>query len=308
MSAKLSPEPQVKTCYEAKSGTWQYIVADPSINEAVFIDPVLDFDAATNRLTTESADQLLELVAGHNYTITYLLETHIHTDHLTAFAYLQNKLIKKGVKRPSICIGKRIEQVQSRFGGRYLVVPLELQGAFDHTFEDREVFFIGTLQAQVHHLPGHTPDHIGYMICSNVYTKGSILNPDVGSTRCDFPGGSALALYGSITKLLTLSVNYRLYTGHGYRPDSRQTMVEGVSKATAFTTVGEQRSKNKHVKGGTMEEDFVRLRLERDAGLAGPKIIHQALQFNIRAGHLPAADFEGYMFFRVPLKLPQTFL
>lgn len=209
MSAKLSPEPQVKTCYKAKSGTWQYIVADPSTNEAAIIDPVLDFDATINRIIIESADELLELVR-HSYTITYLLETHVHANHLTVSAYLQNKLIKKGGKRSSICIGKRIEQVQSRFGGRYLVDPLELQDAFDHTFEDQEVFSIGTLQAQVLHLTGHRPDHIGYMIGSNVFTGDSIFNPDVGSARCDFPGGSASALYGSITKLLALPVDVSL--------------------------------------------------------------------------------------------------
>ncbi len=308
MLANMSPEPQVNACYEAKSGTWQYIIADPTTNEAAIIDPVLDFDAATSQITTESADQLLKLIVRQNYTISYILETHVHADHLTASAYLQDQLIKKGGKRPSICIGKRIGQVQSRFGGRYLVDLAEMQGAFDHTFEDEEVFSIGKLQAQVIHLPGHTPDHIGYVIGSNVFTGDSIFNPDVGSARCDFPGGSATVLFESMTKLLALPVGYRLYTGHDYPPDGRPGNNESVSKAIPFTTVGEQRSQNRHVKDGTIKEDFVKWRSERDAGLAEPKIIHQALQFNIRGGRLPKTDSEGYRFFRVPLKVPQAFM
>jgi len=308
MSANMSPETQVNACYEAKSGTWQYIIADLIINEAVIIDPVLDFDAVTSKITTESADQLLKLVIRQNYSISHVLETHVHADHLTASAYLQDQLVKRGSKRPSICIGKRIGQVQSRFSARYQVDPVEMQSAFDHTFEDEEVFYIGKLKAHVIHLPGHTPDHIGYVIGSNVFTGDSIFNPDVGSARCDFPGGSATALFGSMTKLLAFPVDYRLYTGHDYAPDMRQSHNESVKKAIPFTTVREQRSENKHVKDGTTKEDFVKMRSERDASLAEPKIIHQALQFNIRGGHLPKADSEGYRFFRVPLKVPQAFL
>lgn len=304
----MSPEAQVNACYEAKSGTWQYIIADPTTNEAVIIDPVLDFDAATSKITTESADQMLNLVTRQNYTISRVLETHVHADHLTAAAYLQDQLVKRGSKRPLICIGKRIGQVQSRFSARYHVDPGEMQRAFDYTFEDEEVFYIGKLKAHVIHLPGHTPDHIGYVIGSNVFTGDSIFNPDVGSARCDFPGGSATALFGSMTKLLALPVDYRLYTGHDYPPDDRRSDNEIISKPISFTTVGEQRSRNKHVKDGTIKEDFVKWRSERDAGLAEPRIIHQALQFNIRGGHLPKADSEGYRFVKVPLQAPQSFL
>lgn len=206
------------------------IVADPTTNEAAIIDPVLDFDAATNKITTGSADQLLKLTEQQCYTICHILETHVHADHLTASTYLQSQLIKKGGKRPSIYIGKRIGQVQSRFGGRYHVDLVEMQGAFDHTFEDEEVFSIGKLQAQVVHLPGHTPDHIGYVIGSNVFTGDSIFNPDVGSARCDFPRGSATTLFASMTKRLALPVDYRLFTGHDYPPDGRQNNNESVPK------------------------------------------------------------------------------
>ena len=314
-SPNMSPEPQINACYEPKSGTWQYIIADPTTNDAVIIDPVLDFDAATSTISTSTADKLLDLIARQNYTITHILETHVHADHLTASAYLQSQLLKKGAThRPKICIGKRIKDVQSRFGARYHVDPSELGDAFDYTFSDDETFSIGSLKAQVLHLPGHTPDHIGYVIGPNVFTGDSIFNPDVGSARCDFPGGSATALFGSMSTLLGLPVDYRLYTGHDYPPDDRQhpNMTNGASegggKEVPFTTVKEQKERNKHVKDGTVQEDFVKWRSERDAGLAEPKIIHQALQFNIRGGRLPGADQEGYRFFRVPLKVPQAVL
>lgn len=301
----MSSKPEITTCYEPKSGTWQYIVADPGTKQAVIIDTVLDFDPATNKISTESADQLLGLVASHGYTIDRLLETHVHADHLTASAYLQKKLGEVQPRRPRICIGSRIKDVQSRFAARYGIDSSELSAAFDQTFGDHEDFSIGNLQARVLHLPGHTPDHIGYMIGENVFTGDSIFNPDVGSARCDFPGGSASALFKSMSELLALPSRYRLYTGHDYPPDSRKSNEEG-AKAKPFTTVGEQRKENKHVKDGTVEEDFIKWRSDRDSGLAEPKIIHQALQFNIRAGHLPTAGSEGFMFFKVPLKVSEA--
>ncbi|KAL2036729.1 hypothetical protein N7G274_010524 [Stereocaulon virgatum] len=317
----MSPEPQINACYEPKSGTWQYIVADPTTNDAAIIDPVLDFDAATSSISTSTADKLLDLIARQNYTITHILETHVHADHLTASAYLQTQLLKKGAtQRPKICIGKRIKDVQSRFGARYHVDPSELSDAFDYTFSDDETFSIGSLKAQVLHLPGHTPDHIGYAIGPNVFTGDSIFNPDVGSARCDFPGGSANALFGSMSTLLALPAHYRLYTGHDYPPADRPHPNKadgagdddgdggGGGREVPFTTVKEQKERNKHVRDGTVREDFVKWRSERDAGLAEPKVIHQALQFNIRGGRVPGPDPEGYRFLRVPLQVPQAVL
>ena len=170
----MSPKPDITTCYEPKSGTLQYIVADPDTKQAVIIDTVLDFDPASNKISTEFADQLLALVANRGYTVDRLLETHVHADHLTASAYLQKKLGEVQKQRASICIGKRIKDVQSRFAARYGIDSSELSGAFDHTFDDHEKFSIGKLQAEVLHLPGHTPDHIGYMIGENVFTGESI--------------------------------------------------------------------------------------------------------------------------------------
>jgi glyoxylase-like metal-dependent hydrolase (beta-lactamase superfamily II) len=303
----MSSEPNIHTFHEPVTGTWQYIVADPDSKDAVIIDSVLNFDAAASKISTESADYLLAQVDKLKYKIVRLLETHVHADHLTGSGYLQKRLLSTQGTSPSICIGKRIGEVQSRFGGVYGIAPAELNGAFDQTFDDHEKFSIGHLEAKVLHLPGHTPDHIGYLIGRNVFTGDSIFNPDVGSARCDFPGGSATELHASMSILLALPPDYRLYTGHDYPPETREAGEDG-SKAIPFTTVERQRNENKHVKVGTKKEEFIQWRSDRDSGLAEPKLIHQALQFNIRAGHLPAPESGGYVFFKVPVKNAQVLL
>lgn len=298
---------QVHTIFEPKTGTWQYVVADPTTNQAVIIDSVLDYDPATAQLSTKSADNLLALVSKQGYTITHILETHAHADHLTASRYLQKQLQHRQSGRPNVCIGRRIKDVQSLFGTRYGVSQPELDQAFDYTFEDGEKFKIGSVDAETIHLPGHTPDHIGYVIGSHVFTGDSMFNPDVGSARCDFPGGSATALYKSMQKLLNLPPNYRLYTGHDYPPEAREASDGGI-KEMPYTTVERQRRENKHVKEGTKEEDFVQWRSERDSGLSEPRLIHQALQVNIRGGRLPQPDSQGMRFLYVPLKVPDALM
>ncbi len=303
---KIMPEPQVHTLFEPKTGTWQYIVADPTTNQAVIIDSVLDYDPGAAQLSTKSADDLLALVWKQGYNITHILETHAHADHLTASRYLQKQLQQKQSRRPDVCIGQRIKDVQSLFGPRYNVHSSELDQAFDHTFVDGEKFKIGNVDVEIIHLPGHTPDHIGYVIGSNVFTGDSMFNPDVGSARCDFPGGSAIALYKSMQHLLSLPPYYKLYTGHDYPPESRGT--DGGVREMPYTTVETQRTENKHVKEGTKEEDFVRWRSERDSGLSEPRLIHQALQINIRGGRLPQPDSNGMHFLNVALKVPQALM
>lgn len=157
-------EPLVHSVFENKTGTWQYVVADPSSLSAVIIDPVLDFDPVTQVITTDTADSLLSLVNHHHYEVTRILETHIHADHLTAASYIQHSLFRDQAKRPPICIGKRIEQLQDMFGRRYGISAHEYQGAFDQLLDDDEIFSIGKLEAQAVHLPGHTPDHLGYRV------------------------------------------------------------------------------------------------------------------------------------------------
>lgn len=207
-------EPIIHACFEPHTSTWQYIVADPATKTAVIIDPVLDFDPARNAISTETADGLLAMVAEKGYTVDRLLETHVHADHLTAAKYLQTRL-SEAAKKPEICIGKRIGQVQDRFARRYGIAKEEYEGAFDKLFDDDEVFHVGELEAKAVHLPGHTPDHMGYLVgggpsqslrnplgspnhstelttlfLENIFCGDSIFNPDVGSARCDFPGGS----------------------------------------------------------------------------------------------------------------------
>lgn len=201
-------QPIVHSCFEPATSTWQYVVADPATKAAVIIDPVLDFDPARSLITTASADALLALVKDNGYAVERLLETHAHADHLTAAKYLQARLSEAG-ERPDICIGKRIAEVQERFGRRYGIAQDEYKGAFDKLFDDDEVFRIGQLEAKAMHLPGHTPDHLGYLIGGarfldlrpraepltqppdGVFCGDSVFNADVGSARCDFPGGDA---------------------------------------------------------------------------------------------------------------------
>jgi len=294
----MSDTPEIHCCFEPTTSTWQYVVADPETRAAIIIDPVLDFDATTSTISTRSADSLIALVDNHQYTVQMLLETHAHADHLTAAKYLQQQFLMRGQPQAKICAGKGISAVQQTFATKYGVDASELDAAFDKLFDDGEEISIGNLRGKVLHLPGHTPDNVGYQIGENIFTGDSIFNPDVGSARCDFPGGSARELYRSMRRLLSLPPHYRLYTGHDYPPESR--------KEQAFFTVAQQNEGNKHVKAGVPEEDFVKWRTERDASLSEPRLIHHALQINIRAGGLPQASPHGYRFLHIPLKLPEA--
>ena len=299
LSIRFVMEPKIHSLYEAVTGTWQYVVADEEAKDAVIIDSVLDYDKNTGNVSTGSANRILSLVATQGYKISKILETHAHADHLTASRYLQSVLATRQADspRPQVCIGQRIRQVQVTMSKIYGVPQSELTNAFDHTFSDDELFNIGSMEAKVVHLPGHTPDHVGYVIGSNVFTGDSIFNPDVGSARCDFPGGSATDLYRSTQRLLSFPGHFKLFTGHDYPPESRDVSLsryaEG-SKAVPFTTVEAQGHLNKHVKLGTRLEDFVNWRSERDSGLAEPKLLSQAMRANIRGGRLPRESSEAF--------------
>ena len=203
-------QPIVHPVFEKKTSTWQYIVVCPSTKQAAIIDPVLDFDPASATVSTQSADKLLSVVSSEKYTVTHLLETHAHADHLTAAHYLQNTLQSQGSPKAQICIGQRIRSVQERWASKYDIPASELENAFDKLLVDDEQFQIGELPVKVLYLPGHTPDHVGYQIGDNVFTGDSIFNPDVGSARCDFPGGDSQHLYSSMMRLLALPGHVRL--------------------------------------------------------------------------------------------------
>jgi glyoxylase-like metal-dependent hydrolase (beta-lactamase superfamily II) len=299
---KMVNKPDIFACFEAVTATWQYLVADPETHDAVVIDSVLDFNPASNQISTENADSLLLLISKNNLNVTRILETHAHADHLTAATYLSSQLAHQGKPRPEICIGARITEVQSTFAPKYGIEASELANVFDKLFQDNEEFTIGNLNAKVLHLPGHTPDHVGYLIGEDVFIGDSIFNPDVGSARADFPGGSATALFSSANTLLGLPEHYRLHVGHDYPPASRPENEAG-EKHRAYATVKEQSEANMHVKVGTTEEEFVKFRKERDAVLGEPRLLHQSLQFNIRAGKLPKATAGGDMLLHIPIKV-----
>ncbi|OAA41297.1 metallo-beta-lactamase domain protein [Metarhizium rileyi] len=293
----------VHDIYEPKTGTWQYVVADPSTMSAAVIDSVLEFDPASATIDTKSADALLALIQQKKYTVELILETHAHADHLTAAAYLQEQLASSQGSRPDIGIGKHIQEVQKRFGDRYGVNSVEYSNVFDRLFEDDAQFKIGNLNATVLYLPGHTPDHVGYRIQvsvdngeDNIFCGDTLFNADVGSARCDFPGGDATQLYHSVQKLLSHAPYVKIWTGHDYPPEARD------GHAVSAMTVGQHREQNKHLKDGTSEREFVAWRTERDATLKEPRLIHYALQMNIRAGRLPKPTPMGDRLLHVPLK------
>ncbi|KAL4908879.1 hypothetical protein BDW74DRAFT_165600 [Aspergillus multicolor] len=290
-------EPIINSIYEPKTGTWQYIVADPSTKAAVIIDPVLDYDPATQEISTHTADELLSLIEREGYAVSMILETHAHADHLTAASYLQARLARMQgqEQRPPIGIGAHINKVQELFGQRYGIPEEEYTGVFERLFADNEVFNIGSLSGTAIHVPGHTPDHMGYMIGDNIFAGDSIFHLDLGTARTDFPGGDAASLFHSARRLLDYPEHVKIWVGHDYPSTTREAPVPCMS-------VGEHRQKNKHLKLGVGEEEFVKMRNDRDKGLPSPKLIHPALQVNVRGGRLPRTQ-GGLRTLRIPVRV-----
>lgn len=274
------------TFFHSPTSTWQYVVADSETKDAILIDIALDFDPATSSITTTTADALLRFVDSQGYKVNKILETHAHADHLTAAQYLKQRL------QAPVGIGKGIKAVQARFGDIYGIPKAELDCAFDELLEDGESFSLGRSQCSVVHLPGHTPDHVGYRCGSFIFVGDSIFLPDVGSARADFPGGSVSDLYESAQKLLALPDDVRIFSGHDYPTEGRAH--------SCSSTVAEQKAMNKHLREGTKHGDFSRMRSERDSGLSAPKLLHHSLQVNVRGGHLPRPERTGERFFKVP--------
>ncbi|TFK54333.1 Metallo-hydrolase/oxidoreductase [Heliocybe sulcata] len=281
--------PSVYSFFEQATSTWTYVVVDPASKEAAVIDPVLDYDHPSGKISTETADGILAFIQEKRLVVRYILETHAHADHLTGAQYYKRSL---GGNVP-VCIGSRIKQVQQTFARVYDVDSTLFNDTFDVYFKDDEHFTLGGMPCKVMHLPGHTPDHLGYVFGRAVFTGDSIFMPDVGSARADFPGGNVKDLYNSMQRLLSLPSDHLLFVGHDYPPDRD---VEDV------VTIEDQRRRNKHVKAGTDEATFTAFRSARDAQLGAPKLLHPSLQVNIRAGKLPLADKEGRVFFKVPVR------
>lgn len=282
--------PIVHPHHHAGTGTWSYVVADPDSREAALIDPVLDYEAASGRTSTASAEALLQDVREHGYRVRWLLETHAHADHLSAAHWL-----KQTFPDATLAIGEGIRIVQRTFRPIFnLGEHFPIDGSqFDHLFAADEVFAIGRLQARVIPVPGHTSDSNAYLIGDALFTGDSLFMPDAGSARCDFPGGSAATLYRSIQRLFELPESTRVFVCHDYGPGGRAVACE--------TTIGEQKRANIHVGGGATEAEFVALREARDATLPMPALIIPAVQTNIRAGALPPAENNGVRYLKVPL-------
>ncbi len=286
----MNAAPRVAPFFHKASNTWSYVVADAGTRVAAIIDPVLDFDAASGRTGTASAQALLDFVHAQSLDVAWLLETHAHADHLSAGHWLRRQL-----PDARLAIGEGIRQVQRTFRDVYhLGEHFPVDGSqFDHLFRDDERFAVGALSATVIAVPGHTSDSCAYLIGDALFTGDSLFMPDGGSARCDFPGGSAATLYRSIRRMYALPDATRVFVCHDYGPGGRDVACE--------TTIGEQKRANIHVRADTTEAEFVQLRETRDATLAMPALMLPAVQVNIRAGALPEPEDNGVRYLKLPL-------
>ena len=285
----LSETPEVTGFFDEPTNTISYVVKDPGSNACAVVDSVMDIDYAAGRISYQSADEIIKFVRDHGLKVEWLLETHVHADHLSAAPYIQREVGGK------LAIGENIRIVQETFG-KIFNEGTEFQrdgSQFDRLFRDGDTFSIGGLKAFVMHTPGHTPACMTYVIGNAAFVGDTLFMPDGGTARADFPGGDAGTLYDSIQKVLSLPDAMRLFMCHDYGPGGRDFRWE--------TTVGEEKANNIHVGVGKSKEDFVKMRTARDATLGMPKLIIPSLQVNMRAGQLPPADKDGRTFLKVPV-------
>lgn len=281
----------IEMFFDQDSATFSYVVADLTTKQAAIIDPVLNYDAAAGRVSTEDADKLLAYLAAQGLTLQWILETHAHADHLSAAHYLKQKT------GATIAIGEGIRKVQQTFKVVFNIADTELSAKgdyFDKLFADNEQFSIGSLSASVLNTPGHTNDSVSYLIAGHLFVGDSLFMPDAGTARCDFPGGDAHILFRSIQRIYQLPDETVIYMCHDYQPNGRELKYK--------TTVLEQKSSNIHVKADTAEADFVAKREARDKTLAVPRLIYPSVQVNIRGGQLPKAEDNGQRYIKIPLK------
>jgi glyoxylase-like metal-dependent hydrolase (beta-lactamase superfamily II) len=284
-------QPIVHAFFEPQSFTYSYLVWDPQSKEAAVIDPVLDFDAASGSTSTSFAQQIMAKVKEHNLTVQWLLETHVHADHLSAAPFLKRQLGGR------IAIGSRITEVQQLFGQVFNLKDLKTDGsAFDKLFADGEDFMLGTIRCSVLHTPGHTPACVSYCIGDTVFVGDTLFMPDYGSARCDFPGGDAATLYNSVQKLYQLPDQTRMFLCHDYKAPGRDEFV-------CETSIAAQKQQNIHLKQGIHQQDFVAMRTTRDKTLSMPKLILPSVQVNVRAGQFPAAEDNGTVYLKLPVNL-----
>jgi glyoxylase-like metal-dependent hydrolase (beta-lactamase superfamily II) len=282
--------PQVRTFFDPATSTATHLLFDPAKGIGAIIDPVLDFDPKSGRLTSGSADQVLDVAAALGLTIAWILETHPHADHLTAAGYLGRKT---GAKT---AIGARIVDIQKHFKPMFEADDVSADGReFDRLLADGDRLPIGDLTIEVMATPGHTPACVTYLVGDVAFMGDTLFMPDYGSARCDFVGGDAAALYRSIRRIMSLPDETRLFTGHDYRPAGRDA-------AAWESTVAEQKAHNIHAHIGVSEEAFVAMRKARDAHLEPPVLMLPSLQVNIRGGALPPATDQGHVFLKIPVR------
>ena len=280
-------KPEIQGFFDPATSTITYVVFDHDGGACAVIDSVLDYDPKAGRTSTASADRVVDFVRERGLTVQWLLETHAHADHLSAAPYLQEKIGGR------IGIGSGIRTVQHAFSHVFTRKGQQDGAQFGRLFEPDEEFAIGALTARALHVPGHTPADMAFQIGDAVFVGDTLFMPDVGTARCDFPGGSAAQLYQSIRRLLSLPAETRLFMCHDYPPAGRGPVWE--------VTVAEQRASNIHVRDGVTEADFVTMRTRRDATLAMPVLILPAIQVNISAGQLPEAEENGVRYLKIPL-------
>ena len=286
----VAPNPQVTAFLDEATNTISYVVRDPTSRACAVIDSVLDFDYASGRTSTASADQIIAHIRDEGLAPIWLLETHVHADHLSAVPYIQREL--GGGK---IGIGAEIVTVQNIFG-KVFNAGTEFQrdgSQFDALFREQDRFEIGALSGFVLHTPGHTPACLTYVIGDAAFVGDTLFMPDFGTARCDFPGGSAATLWDSIQKVLSLQDDTRLFMCHDYKAPGRDDYAWE-------TTVAEQKARNVHIAGRTKDE-FVKMRNDRDATLSMPALIIPSIQVNMRAGRMPPAEDNGTTYLKVPV-------
>ena len=293
MNATTALVPLVRSFHHAASGSWTHVIVDPSTRRAAIVDAVLDFDLPSGRISTTSAQRVLEYVATTNLELEWVLETHAHADHLSAGGWLADRT---GAK---LAIGARIVEVQKNFKHLLNLEPaFSTDGSqFDHLFEGGERFRIGALEAEVMPTPGHTPDSIAYRVGDALFVGDTLFAPNCGTARCDFPGGDAATLYRSIRTMYALPDSTRVFLCHDYPAADAAPRAE--------TDVATEKSANIHVCATTSEAEYVALRTGRDATLAVPHLLWPAIQFNIRGGRLPS-ETAGRSFFKLPITFTET--
>ncbi|MDQ7247547.1 MBL fold metallo-hydrolase [Dongia sedimenti] len=283
-------QPEVVAFFDEDTFTVSYVTSDPETRRCAIIDSVLDFDQASGRTRHDSADRIIAHVEQHGFTVDWVLETHVHADHVSAGDYLKHRLGGQSA------IGEHVRVVQNTFARIFNAGPdFSPDGRqFDRLFKDGDAFKIGQLDARVIHTPGHTPACITYVIGDAAFVGDTLFMPDYGTARCDFPGGDAAVLYRSIHKLFALPSETRIFLCHDYKAPGRD-------EHRWETTVAEQRAKNVHIHDGVSEDEFVAMRTSRDKTLSMPKLILPSVQINMRAGTLPEPESNGVRYLKLPV-------